>query len=101
MLAALLLLLCASPNVRVLYKFDVTTNSWRRVKPVEKLEAGLYSRVVEANGVVTREALFVGMKCNDVRLAPPVPKGHIATCVPGERSATAMYVPDPALLPHR
>lgn len=102
-------------KVKKFYRFDPSTplgagpkkNAWVRIAtptkipPMESraLSAGLYWMVMERDGALAGDFVFAGKTlCNDIKLAPPVPAGQVATCVPGNGTASARYVPDPALI---
>lgn len=47
------------------------------------------------DGVPHEDFLYSGMLCEDVMIGPVTKGDEVATCVPGEKSASAEYVPDP------
>jgi len=47
------------------------------------------------DGVPYEDFLFSGMLCEDVMIGPTRKGDEVATCVPGQNSASAEYVPDP------
>ena len=62
------------------------------------LSPGLFFAALSANGRLECAELLVGsVVCQDIWIGRP-PAGFVAACVPSERSARAMFVPDPAAL---
>ena len=47
------------------------------------------------DGVPYEDFLYSGMLCEDVMIGPLTKGDEVATCVPGEKAASAEYVPDP------
>ena len=49
------------------------------------------------DGVPYEDFLYSGMLCEDVMIGPVRKGDEVATCVPGEKSGSAEYVPDPRI----
>jgi len=85
----------ASSQLRIVCRYDVPSKKWARRKLQLPAKLGLYwLEWNEGREVVKSLAYFGPILCQDVEIGP-APKGMIATCVPAENSATAMFVPDP------
>lgn len=97
-----------------LWRYDLPSDRWVRVPfaafdqiagPGTAIEmpavTGLYWLKWSENGA--RYAGWAGVGralCNDVMLPPTTRRNVVPTCIPGEKSATATYVPDPRIHAH-
>ncbi len=97
--------------VSKLCRYDPTSRRWRRDGSTRDAkvigastriaigdEIGLYwIEWTEDDRAYQAQVASGPIRCNDIMIAPPQPPGTVRTCVPHERSASAEYVPDPAL----
>lgn len=97
--------------VRKLCRYDPASRRWQRdaskrdsevtdarVQIAIGDEIGLYwIEWTEDDRTYQAQAASGPIRCNDVMIAPPQPRGTVPACVPREHSASADYVPDPRI----